>query len=60
MRKLLYFFHPIALTSYYLIGHKLYENKLINKIQKSEAEKIGILNKIEILKGKIKVINKEF
>ena len=54
MRKLLYLFHPIALTSYYLIGCQLYEKRLINKIQKSESEKIEILNEIEILNSKIK------
>ena len=58
MRKLLYFFHPIALASYYLIGYELYERRLVNKIKKFEAEKIEILNKIEILKEKMKVINK--
>jgi len=58
MRKLLYLFHPIALASYYLIGYELYERRLVNKIQKSEAEKIEILNSIEILKGKIQGINK--
>ena len=54
MKKILYLFHPLLLTPYYLIGCKLHERRLINKIQKSKSKKIEILNEIEILNSKIK------